>query len=295
MKTTLRQNTVRSTAAILIVLWASVGAAETELPAAVRDAIGQQTRYTAEERQGVARAAERAVRAGVPADDVAVVISRSGARSADSAMTERLLGTATAVQEQGLPAQPVLNRVQQGLAKGVPVDQVAAAAERLAGRLRDAKPLVNSTIESGVAAGSARDREYALETVARALERDIPKAAISGTGAKVRDQKGSVVLFDKAVGTMTGLVEGGMKPDAAARIVQDAVKRGSSEKDLSKLERDVSEGLKKDSKTRDSGKKDRKDDRRDDRGKSGRDDSRDSGSGSGHGSRGSGSGSGSGR
>ena len=290
MKTTAFQRAVFSAAAIVIVLWASTGAAETELPAPVRDAIDR-TRFTTEERQGLTREAERAVRAGVPADDVAVVIARSGARGADSAVTGRLLGTATTVQEQGLPARPVLNRIQQGLAKGVPVDQVAAASERLAGRLRDAKPIVNNAIESGMAAGSARDREYALETVARALERDIPSAAISGTSAKVHDQKGSVVLFDKAVGTMTGLVENGMKPDAAARIVQDAVKRGSSEKDLSKLERDVSEGLKKDRKAGDGG----RNDRRDDRGKSGRDDSRDSGSGSGHGGRGSGSGSGSGR
>lgn len=279
MKITACRYAARAAAAIVVVLWASVSAAGPELPAVVRDAIDQ-ARFTADERQGLAREAERAVRAGVPAEDVSVIISRSGARGADSAMTERLLGTAATVQEQGLPARPVLNRIQQGLAKGVPVDQVAAASERLAARLRDAKPIVNTTIESGVAAGTARDREYAMETVARALERDIPAADLSGTGAKVRDQKGSVVLFDKAVGTMTGLVEGGMKPEAAVRIVQDAVNRGSSEKDLSRLERDVSEGLKKDRKSHDGSRKDRKDDRRDDRNKkSGRDDSRDSGSG----------------
>ena len=286
MRTKARQRTETMLIAIaaVIVLTASAAAAEHELPAAVRDAIGQ-TRYSTEERNTLSTQAERAIRAGIPADDVATIITRSNSRGADSATARQFLDTAAKTQEQGLPARPVLNRIQQGLAKGVPADQVAAATDRLAGRLQDARPIVDRVVESGVSAGSGKDRDYAMETVARALEKSVPHEAIAGAGTRVRDRKGSVALFDKSVGTMSSLVENGMEPASAARIVQDAISRGSSEKDLSKLEREVSEGLKKERRQRDEGLKDRKEDRKDDRGRSGRDDNRVRDSGSGHGGR----------
>lgn len=279
-----RADTLLLAVAAIILLTVSSAAAEPELPAAVRDAIGQ-TRYSAEERAELTGGAERAVRAGIPAEDITAIIARSSGRGADSATARQFLDTAAKTQEQGLPARPVLNRIQQGLAKGVPADQVAAAADRLSGRLQDARPIVDHVVESGVSTGSGKDRDYAMETVARALEKSVPHEAITGAGTRVRDRKGSVALFDKAVGTMSGLMENGMEPASAARIVQDAISRGSSEKDLLKLERDVSEGLKKERRQRDEGRKDKKEDRKDDRGRSGRDDNRVRDSGSGHGGR----------
>jgi hypothetical protein len=282
---------LRLAIAAIIVLTVSAAAAEPELPAAIRDAIDR-TNYTAEERTTLTGEAERAVRAGIPAEDVAAIIIGSSGRGAGSATARQFLDAAAKTQEQGLPARPVLNRIQQGLAKGVPADQVAAAADRLTARLQEARPIVDRVVESGVAAGSGRDREYATETVARALEKSLPPDAIAGAGTRVRDRKGSVALFDKAVGAMSGLVESGMEPASAARIVNDAISRGSSEKDLSKLEHGVSEGFKKERRSRDDGqrdrkedrKKDRKKDRKEDRGTSGRED-RVREPGSGHGGR----------
>jgi hypothetical protein len=77
----------------------------------------------------------------------------------------------------------------------------------------------------------------AVETVARALERSIPGEAIERTGEKVRQQKGSMALFNRAVDTMTTFVGNGMGADHASRLVHTAMDRGYSERDLEAMER----------------------------------------------------------
>jgi uncharacterized protein YoaH (UPF0181 family) len=189
-------------------------------------------------------AAGRALQAGIPADDVEIIITRGRERRVDVETTRKLLDTVVKVREQGLPMRPVLNRIEQGLSKGVPPERISAASERLAEKMAEAEPIVGGLVRGGVKAESGRDREYAIETVARALEKSVSKDAITGAGERVKERRGSVALFDKAVHTMTNLMDSGMSSGSASRIVHEAVKKGFSEKDLTRMERDVVEGLK---------------------------------------------------
>src|SRR5512134_2099421 len=187
-------------------------------------------------------AAGRALRAGIPADDVEIIISRGRDRGIGAGETRELIDTAVKAREKG---RPVLNRIEQGLSKGIAPDRIAAASRNLTEKLAAAEPMVGELIGRGVRSGSDTDREYAVETVARALERSIPADAIARTGKQIRERRGSVVLFDKAVHTLTSLTENGMPVESASRLVHSAVERGFTEKDLSKMERDVVEGLEK--------------------------------------------------
>jgi len=188
-------------------------------------------------------AAGRALRAGIPADDVEIIISRGRERGVGAGTTRELIDTAVTAREKGLPVRPVLNRIEQGLSKGVPPDKIAAASRNLSEKLSAAQPIVRELIGSGVRPGADKDREYAVETVARALERSISAETIARTGRQVKERQGSVVLFDKAVHTLTSLTENGMPVESASRLVRSAVERGFTEKDLGKMERDVVEGL----------------------------------------------------
>ena len=188
-------------------------------------------------------AAGRALRAGIPADDVEIIISRGRERGVGAGATRELIDTAVKAREKGLPVRAVLNRIEQGLSKGVPPDKIAAASRNLSEKLSTAQPIVGELIGRGLKSGGDKDREYAVETVARALERSIPADTIARTGRQVNERRGSVVLFDKAVHTLTSLTENGMPVESASRLVRSAVERGFTEKDLGKMERDVVEGL----------------------------------------------------
>ncbi len=231
----------------------------------------EQTHLSSGDRADLLKASNRAINAGVPAEDVAIIITRGAERRIDAKNTRELIDTATTVQEQGLPVRPVLNRIQQGLAKGAPAERISAASKALANRMAEAQPIVDGLAKGGVQAGSGRDREYAVETVARALEKSIPSEAIVSTGSRVGEHKGSVMLFDKAVRTMTNLTDSGVSSEAATRIVHEAVKHGYTEKDLGRLERDVAEDVRKGRSGEDAGKS------RESEIRSGRDHERDSG------------------
>lgn len=232
-------------AAAMVLYFAAGGGAAAEQAATdqIKSSI-ERSQFSSADKAELLDAAGRALQAGIPVDDVEIIITRGRERRADVETTKKLLDTVVKVREQGLPMRPVLNRIEQGLSKGVPPERISAASERLAEKMAEAEPIVSGLVRGGVKAESGRDREYAIETVARALEKSVSKDAITGAGERVKERRGSVALFDKAVHTMTNLMDSGMSSGSASRIVHEAVKKGFSEKDLTRMERDVVEGLK---------------------------------------------------
>jgi hypothetical protein len=188
--------------------------------------------------------ADRAVKAGVPSEDAAIIITRGLKQGADGKSISGFLETAATVKERGLPVRPVLDRIEQGLSKGVPAGRISSAAQGLAEKLASARPIVDDLMLSGVKPVPGRGHDDAIETVARALEKTIPEDAIMRTGGKVKEQKGSITLFAKAVDTMTTFAANGMTADRASRLVQAALDKGYSEKDMGKMEETMFSDLK---------------------------------------------------
>ena len=197
----------------------------------------QRSSLSKESKAGILAKADRAVAAGIPAEDVSVIITRGLSNGVEGRHIEGLLEIATRTKEQNLPVRLVLDRTEQGLAKGVPADKISGVTERLSGHLADARPIVNKFESGGVRSTGAKGSEDAVETVARALERSIPRDAVMKTGESVKERKGSIGLFNKAVDTMTTFVGNGMTTDQAAKMVHTAVGKGYSEHDLEAMER----------------------------------------------------------
>ncbi len=230
-------------AVILLVVWGSASAepgqkAVDEIKRSVeRSALPQEAKETL-----LAKARE-AVNAGIQPDDIAVMVSRGLDRGVDGKVIAGFLDTAVEVKAANLPVRPVLDRIEQGLSKGVPPERIFTATKRLAEKLADADGIVSSLVRSGLKAGKSAEKEAAVQTVARALERSVPEEVISQTGVKARKQNYSLSLFERAVDTVTTLAENGVPVNPAARLVQNAVDSGYSEKELLALERDILSGL----------------------------------------------------
>ncbi len=190
--------------------------------------------------------ADRAVAAGIPSEDVAIIITRGLDQRVDGRHIEGFLDTATKAKEQGLPVRLILDRTEQGLTKGVPPERIEAVTEKLSGHLAAARPLVNRLEAQGVKATHARTSDDAVETVARAMERSIPRDAVIKTGEQVKARNGSLGLFNTAVDTMTTFVGSGMSAGDSAKMVQKAVEKGYSEQHLEAMQRYLAGELRKD-------------------------------------------------
>ncbi len=198
-----------------------------------------------EAKSGILTKADRAVAAGVPAEDVSVIVTRGVKQGVDSRSIEGFLDTATRAKEQNLPVRLILDRTEQGLAKGIPPEKIEGVTRQLSGHLAAARPIVNNLENKGLRSANAKGADTATETVARALEKSIPKNEITGIGQKVTDRKGSLALFNQAVDTMTTFAGNGMSHEQSARLVNGAIEKGYSERNLEAMERYMTDQLRK--------------------------------------------------
>ncbi len=197
-----------------------------------------------------ARAAA-AINAGVPAEDVEIIVSRAVARGADAGAINQFLDTGLSMKKEGLPVRPVLDRIEQGLSKGVPAERIVAASQRLAQKIAAAQPLVDTLIRNGLTARRGNEREAAISSAARALEKSMNTQDIEAMGASVRMKGGSLMLFAGAMDTATYFAASGVSPKTAMRLVRDAVEKGSSERDLGAMVRRMDDEMKQGTKAED--------------------------------------------
>jgi hypothetical protein len=192
----------------------------------------QSSSLSKQEQADVHAKAAVAISGGVPAEDVEIIVSRAVQRGADAGIINRFLDISLTTKLQGLPAGAVLDRIEQGLSKGVPLERIAAASQQLAGKIAVAQPIVDDLVRGGVKARGKAEREAAIEAAARALEKSIPPEDLRGMGAAVHDRKGPLQLFTSAANTAAYFAGSGMSVKTSSHLVRNAVEQGYSERDL---------------------------------------------------------------
>ncbi len=197
------------------------------------------SRLTKAEQAEVRVQAETAVKAGIPSEDVELIATRAADRGADAETHIRLLHLVLSVKQDGLPAGPVLDRIEQGLSKGVSPERIAAASERLAEKMTTARPLVDGLVQKGMTAKGGGDREAAISGTARALEKGLPPETVSAIGALAHEKRGSLRYFTSVVDTAAYFAGSGMTAETAARLVRHAVEKGYGERDLDAMVRQL--------------------------------------------------------
>jgi hypothetical protein len=183
--------------------------------------------------------AAAAINAGVPVEDVEIIVQQAVNRGVEAGSMGRFLDTSAATKKEGLPVKVILDRIEQGLAKRVPADRIAMASERLAEKLAEARPLVDGLIREGMSSQKSSERDEAVGSAARALEKSIPSEAVQGIGTAVRAKGGSLPLFTRSMDTAVYFTGSGMSPNTSSNLVQRAVESGYSERDLDGMVKQV--------------------------------------------------------
>ena len=184
-----------------------------------------------------------AINAGVPAEDVEIIVSRSVRRGADAGTINRFLDTGISTRQKGLPVAPVLDRIEQGLSKGVPPDRIATASQQLASKIAAAQPIVDDLIRSGVKPKQRNEREAAIEATARALEKSVAPEDLKKMGDAVRERKGPLPLFTSAANTASYFAGSGMSAKTSSHLVQNAIENGYSERDMDGMAKQISDQM----------------------------------------------------
>jgi hypothetical protein len=200
----------------------------------------------------VSAKADAAIHAGVPAEDVEVIVARALGRNADAETINRFLDAGISAKQNNLPVGPVLDRIEQGLSKGVPPERIAAASGQLVEKLAEAKPLVDALIQGGVKSSRGVERDASIASAARALEKAIPTEDIKEMGSAVREKEAGLPLFTSAVDTATYFTGRGMSSKTATQLVRHAVENGYTQKDLDGMVRQLDAEMRRGTKPEDA-------------------------------------------
>jgi hypothetical protein len=200
----------------------------------------------------VSAKADAAIHAGVPAEDVKVIVTRALGRNADAETINRFLDAGISAKQNNLPVVPVLDRIEQGLSKGVPPERIATASGQLVEKLTAAKPLVDAVIQGGVKSSGSVERDASIASAARALEKSIPAEDIKEMGSAVRAKGAGLPLFTSAVDIATYFTGRGMSSTTASQLVRHAVEKGYTQKELDGMVRQLDAEMRRGTKPEDA-------------------------------------------
>jgi hypothetical protein len=186
---------------------------------------------------------QEALSNGVPPQDVGVIIRRGLSRGWDAESISKSLRLVSEAGRNKLPLRPLLNRVEQGLSKGVPPERVMEATRRLSEKLEISGRMVGRLEKEGLRAARESEKTEAVQTIAWALERSVPEETVESMGRQMGAGRLSVSRFNLAVSTLTTFAEMGMPVDRASHFIHRAIQKGYSQSDMMRMERDVTSVL----------------------------------------------------
>lgn len=185
-----------------------------------------------------------AVNIGIPSSDVLAIVRRGLSSGWDSEAIGESVSLAIRAKKQNLPVRPVLDRIEQGLSKGIPFERVSKRTIGLIEKLSTADKIVDNIIRGGLKAGKGSERSEAVITVAIALERSVNTEVITKTGMKLGRGNYSISRFEAAINTMTMFVEMGMSVNESLRLIDKALDKGYTERDMVMMEREMTKAIK---------------------------------------------------
>lgn len=114
-----------------------------------------------------------ALSASLPQRDLQEIVQLRAARGRTADEINPLLEQVSQAVDHGLPPGPLLNKIKEGLSKGVEPPRIEAALRDLTGRLETARDLLKELGGKPGAAGPGGGQDRALEVMAEALARNI--------------------------------------------------------------------------------------------------------------------------
>ena len=206
------------------------------------DAIEQmmrQSAYTTQHRAMLMARVREALESGMSPDDVATLMRKGIAGPTDARTLERYLALCIEAEQQGLPAQPVLNKILQGMAKGVPSERIITVAAKVKRTMEAAAGIVESAEQRGLQGSTSGKRKKAIETVSFALETGLPAGELTALSQKAVDKELSLARFTRVVESMVNLKAAGMPTDLVVRTARQFIILRYSEAGIARTEQEL--------------------------------------------------------
>lgn len=149
-----------------------------------------------------------------------------------------LLDQVSKAGERGLPTESLLNKVKEGLAKGVEPQRIDPVLRQMTARLEAAHEVLEEAKTSGMTEGN---RQRALETMAEALARGATKDEVRELSRLSQDGRHKATQEELAAGAkgLAVMKEGRIPSKEGTALVGEGIRQGYRASELLDLGREV--------------------------------------------------------
>ena len=162
----------------------SAGEATLEEPAALekqleelKDLLDSSSLYTDfQKHQMLLPASQKLLESGIPFEDTKEIIENSIEKSVDAYSVKKVLEVILEAQEEDLPTEPLINKVNEGLAKNVSKTAIISAMSTEAENLKKAKEILSEAQQEGLV---LNEGEEIVKVIADSLENEVPPESLS--------------------------------------------------------------------------------------------------------------------
>lgn len=149
-----------------------------------------------------------------------------------------LLDHVSKVGEQGLPTESLLNKVREGLAKGVEPNRIDPVLRQMTSRLESAHEVLREAGSRGMKEGN---RQRAIETMAEAFSRGATVDEVRELSRLSQDGRHKATQEELAAGakSLAVMKEGRVSSKDGAALIGEGMKQGYRSSELLELSREV--------------------------------------------------------
>ena len=178
--------------------------------------------------------------AQLPAAGVEAVVTHARERGIAPAQVTPWADDMARLNQAGVPASLMAERLVQGLAKGVPVERLGPALEVLRGNLLWARQAVDARAAKAEVRAKPEQAEQALRNLEAALRAGLARAQLDQVFGK---QPLTLEQFAALARTAADLRGWGAQPEAVVRALAPAAAAGMGARELDTLERKFAAGV----------------------------------------------------
>jgi len=142
----------------------------------LKDIISSSSNYSSFQTRMVLNTAQELLESGVSFENTKRLIENSVEKSLDAYNIKKVFDIILETQQEGLPIEPLINKITEGFAKNVEKTKIISAVSTKAKNLKKANKILSEARQEGL---ERDDEEEIIIILANSLENDVPSNSLS--------------------------------------------------------------------------------------------------------------------
>ena len=195
----------------------------------LRNILNSSSAYSAFQTTMLLKSTQNLLEIGIPFEDTKKIIENSIERSLDAYSVKKVFNVILEAQQEGLPTELLINKVNEGFAKNVNKTIIISVISTKAENLKKAAEILNEAQQEGLEVNGG---EEMLKILADSLENDVPDESLSWLVKTGTAEGKSIIEISEISEELSYLsllaTDSGLSPEEISLLFKKAIENSSN-------------------------------------------------------------------